>query len=71
MTINEHPWPHRVERVESVLTDKWQTFEVIETHSALDAKQLTGVLVWLRNRHRVVSRFTRAGITQWRMRTNV
>lgn len=64
--MNEHPWPRRIERVESVLTDQWQTFEVVGARSALDAKQLTGALVWLRNRRRVASRFTRAGVMQWR-----
>lgn len=64
--MSEHPWPRRVERVEAVLTDRWQTFDVVGARSALEAKQLTGALVWLRNRGRVHSRFTSAGLTQWR-----
>ena len=65
--MSEHPWPRRVQRVLVGLTDEWRTFEQIYTSwSALDAKQHTGALVWLRNRRLVQSRFTRAGITQWR-----
>lgn len=64
--MSEHPWPRRVEKVEAALTDQWQTFEVVGANSALDAKQLTGALVWLRNRRRIESRFTRAGVMQWR-----
>lgn len=50
----------------AVLTDRWQTFDAVGAASALEAKQLTGALVWLRNRGRVRSRFTSAGRTQWR-----
>lgn len=61
-----HPWPHRLERVLDVLTTEWQTFDVVGARSALEAKQLTGALVHLRNRRCVQSRFTSAGLTQWR-----
>lgn len=62
-----HPWPRRVERALDVLTDEWQTFhEMFPGIRGLDAKWQTGALVWLRNRRRVVSRCTSAGVTQWR-----
>ena len=51
----------------AAMTNEWQSFEqVYPTKSALDAKQHTGALVWLRNRRLVQSRFTKAGTTQWR-----
>lgn len=65
--MKDHPWPRRVERVMAAMTNEWQSFEqVYPTKSALDAKQHTGALVWLRNRRLVQSRFTKAGTTQWR-----
>ena len=64
-----HPWPRRVERAEAVLTSQWQTFtELFPSARGLDAKWQTGALVWLRNHGRIESRFTRAGVTQWRLR---
>ncbi len=64
--VSLHPWPHRVERVLAALTTEWQSFEVVHARGALDAKQMTGALVWLRNRRRVQSRMTPAGLMQWR-----
>lgn len=64
---DQHPWPHRVERALEALTDEWQSFyEMYPNIWGLDAKWQTGALVWLRNRMLVQSRFTKAGITQWR-----
>lgn len=66
---DQHPWPHRVERVLAGLSSDWQTFaQMFPTGSALDAKQHTGALVWLRNRSKVASRRTNAGVMQWRLR---
>jgi hypothetical protein len=64
----EHPWPDRVERVLAALTTNWQDFRELQlgATSALEKKQLTGALVWLRNRGRVQSRFTKEG-TLWRL----
>lgn len=66
--MSEHPWPHRVERAEAALTDQWQTFhELFPGIWGIDAKWQTGALVWLRNRRRVRSRRTEAGVMQWRL----
>lgn len=66
----EHPWPRRVERVLAALTTEWKDFRELQLGdpkpSALETKQLTGALVWLRNRGRVQSRFTKEG-TLWRL----
>ena len=65
--MNEHHWPRRVERALLVLTPEWQTFhELFPGIGGLDSKWQTGALVWLRNRELVQSRFTSAGVTQWR-----
>lgn len=66
----EHPWPQRVAWAEAVLTDQWHTFhELFPGIWGLDANWQTGALIWMRNRGRVVSRFTRAGVTQWKRPT--
>lgn len=63
----DHPWPHRVEWAQAALTDEWQTFhQLFPGIRGLDSKWQTGALVWLRNRRMAQSRFTSAGITQWR-----
>ena len=60
-------WPHRVERVLERLTNEWLSFEEIyPTSSALDAKQHTGALIWLRNRRVVASRLV-GRRTEWRL----
>jgi hypothetical protein len=69
LVADEHRYPDRVERARAVLTSEWQTFhELFPGIWGLDAKWETGALVWLRNRRLVESRFTAAGVTQWRTR---
>lgn len=64
--MSEHTWPNRTKHVLAALSTEWQTFDAIKTYGPLDAKQMTGALVWLRNRRLVLSRMTPAGRMQWR-----
>lgn len=63
-------YPHRVAQVLVALGDgEWRLFYELHSYSGpLDSKQITGTLVWLRNRGIVESRlYTTVGPLQWRL----
>ena len=63
-------YPSREDKVLAGLSFEWKTFDqIVQPYSALDAKQLTGTLVRLRNEGRVASRIVHVPQhrTQWRL----